>query len=215
MSNQLVEAISEMRETEAIARVKQLLNDGTDPLTILDDCRDAMQIVGKRFEQGEYFLPDLILSGEMLKQIATLVKPHLQATLSSEKRVKVLIGTVKGDIHDIGKDIVAFMLDVNGFEVHDLGVDVPAAKFVDQVAAIQPQIVALSGFLTVVFAAMKDTVSAIKTAGLREQVRIMIGGGTVDDRVCAYVGADAFGRDAMAAVALAKGWSGRSNHDGR
>ncbi len=207
MANRLVEAIAEMREQEAIALTKQLLSDGTDPLAILDDCRSAMQIVGKRFEGGEYFLPELMLSGEMLKQIAALVKPHLQATSSSEKRVKVLIGTVKGDIHDIGKDIVAFMLDVNGFEIHDLGVDVPASKFVDEISKIQPQIVALSGFLTVVFASMKETVSAIKTAGLRDRVKIMIGGGTVDDRVCAYVGADAFGRDAMAAVALAKGWA--------
>lgn len=214
MSNQLVEAISEMREKEAIALVTQLLNDGTDPLGILDDCRDAMQIVGERFKGGEYFLPELILSGETLKQIAALVTPYLKASITSDKRVKIVIGTVKGDIHDIGKDIVAFMLDVNGFEVHDLGVDVPAIKFVEQIANIQPQIVALSGFLTVVFAAMKDTISAIKAAGLREQVKIMIGGGTVDDRVCAYVGADAFGRDAIAAVALTKGWSTRSSdHD--
>lgn len=207
MTSGLVDAISEMRETEAIALAKQLLTDGTDPLTILEDCREAMQIVGQRFEQGEYFLPDLILSGEMLKQIAALVKPHLQATVSSQKRAKVVIGTVKGDIHDIGKNIVAFMLDVNGFEVHDIGVDVPASKFVDQITTIQPQIVALSGFLTVVFASMKDTIAAIQNAGLRQQVKIMIGGGTVDDRVCSFVGADAYGTNAMAAVALANRWA--------
>ena len=207
MTERLVAAIAEMREHEAIALAQQLLDDGTDPLAVLGDCRAAMELVGKRFEMGEYFLPELMLSGEMLKQIAALVKPRLQQTTSSEKRVKVVIGTVKGDIHDIGKDIVAFMLDVNGFQVHDLGVNVPAAKFVDQVATIQPQIVALSGFLTVVFASMKETIAALQKAGLREQVKIMIGGGAVDDHVRAYVGADACGTDAMSAVALAKAWS--------
>lgn len=207
MTERLVAAIAEMREQEAIALAQQLLDDGTDPLAVLGDCRAAMELVGKRFEMGEYFLPELMLSGEMLKQIAALVKPRLQQTTYSEKRVKVVLGTVKGDIHDIGKDIVAFMLDVNGFQVHDLGVNVPAAKFVDQVATIQPQIVALSGFLTVVFASMKETIAALQEAGLREQVKIMIGGGAVDDHVRAYVGADAFGTDAMSAVALAKAWS--------
>ncbi len=207
MTERLVEAIAEMREQDAIALARQLLDDGTDPLLILADCRAAMELVGKRFEQGEYFLPELMLSGEMLKQIAALVKPQLQASTSSEKRVRVVIGTVKGDIHDIGKDIVAFMLDVNGFEVHDLGVDVPAARFVDQIATIRPQIVALSGFLTVVFASMKETIAALQKAGLRERVKVMIGGGAIDDHVREFVGADAFGNDAMSAVALAKAWS--------
>lgn len=211
MTERLVEAIAEMQEQDAITLAKQLLDDGTDPLLILADCRAAMERVGKRFEQGEYFLPELMLAGEMLKQIAALVKPHLQASTASEKRVKVVIGTVKGDIHDIGKDIVAFMLDVNGFEVHDLGVDVPAARFVDQTATIQPQIVALSGFLTVVFGSMKETIAALQTAGLRDQVKVMIGGGAIDDHVRAFVGADAFGNDAMSAVALAKAWSTSGN----
>lgn len=207
MTAPLVEAIAEMREQEAIALVRQSLDQAVDPLSILADCRAAMELVGKRFEEGEYFLPELMLSGEMLKQIAALVKPHLQAAPSSEKRVKVVLGTVKGDIHDIGKDIVGFMLDVNGFEVHDLGVDVPVTKFVDAVAAVQPQVVALSGFLTVVFSSMKETIAALDKAGLRQQVKIMIGGGAVDDHVRAFVGADAFGTDAMSAVALAKSWS--------
>ncbi len=207
MTERLVDAIADMREQEAIALAQQLLDDGTDPLLLLADCRAAMELVGKRFEQGEYFLPELMLSGEMLKQISALVKPHLHAAASSDKRVKVIIGTVKGDIHDIGKDIVAFMLDVNGFEVHDLGVDVPAAKFVDEIAAVRPQIVALSGFLTVVFASMKETIAAIQKTGLRDQVKVMIGGGAIDDHVRSFVGADAYGSDAMSAVAIAKRWS--------
>ena len=206
MASQLIEAIAEMRDDDAIALTKQILNSDADPFTILDDCRAAMEIVGKRFEAGEYFLPELIMAGETLKQISTLVKPRIQQTSNVQKRAKIVLGTVKGDIHDIGKDIVGFMLDVNGFEVHDLGVDVPAQKFVDAIADIKPEMVALSGFLTLAFDSMKQTIAAIKAAGLRDSVKIMVGGGTVDDHVRAHVGADAFGADAIAAVALAKAW---------
>ncbi|HEY6074003.1 MAG TPA: cobalamin-dependent protein [Anaerolineales bacterium] len=177
-------------------------------MLILDDCRTAMQIVGKRFEEGQYFIPELILAGEMLKSISAEVKPHLQQEGASAKKAKVLIGTVQGDIHDIGKDIVVFMFDVNGFEVKDLGVDVAVQTFVDEVKTFQPDILALSGFLTLAYASMKDTVDAISAAGLRDGVKIMIGGGAVDEQICTYAGADAFGKDAMTAVALAKQWTG-------
>jgi methanogenic corrinoid protein MtbC1 len=121
---------------------------------------------------------------------------------------KVVIGTVEGDIHDIGKNIVTFMLDVNGFEVLDLGVDVPAQKFVEAIRDFQPQVVGLSGFLTLAFEVMKETVEAINTAGLRNEVKIMIGGGQVNEEIRKYAGADAYGKDAMAAVNLAKQWIG-------
>ena len=166
MASQLIEAIAEMRDDDAIALTKQILNSDADPFTILDDCRAAMEIVGKRFEAGEYFLPELIMAGETLKQISTLVKPRIQQTSNVQKRAKIVLGTVKGDIHDIGKDIVGFMLDVNGFEVHDLGVDVPAQKFVDAIADIKPEMVALSGFLTLAFDSMKQTIAAIKAFGI-------------------------------------------------
>lgn len=206
MTSQLVDAIANMRDDDAIALTKQILDSNADPFVILEDCRAAMEIVGKRFEAGEYFLPELIMAGETLKQISVLVKPRIQQTSNVQKRAKIVLGTVKGDIHDIGKDIVGFMLDVNGFEVHDLGVDVPAQKFVDAIADIKPEMVALSGFLTLAFDSMKQTIAAIKAAGLRDSVKIMVGGGTVDDHVRAHVGADAFGADAIAAVALAKSW---------
>jgi 5-methyltetrahydrofolate--homocysteine methyltransferase len=207
-SQKLIEHIAEMEETEALDLTKQLLESGTDPNSILDDCRAAMEIVGKRFETGKYFLPELIMAGEMLKEISVLVKPLIQKGTSTEKRGTIVLGTVRGDIHDIGKDIVGFMLDVNGFEVHDLGVDVPTQVFVDKVAAVKPQVVALSGFLTLAFDAMKETVAALGTAGLRDSIKIMVGGGTVDDHVRVYTGADAYGTDAMAAVTLAKEWTG-------
>ncbi len=207
MSDQLINAIADMDEEGAIALTKELLAGGTAPAAILDDCRAAMELVGKRFEHGEYFIPELILAGEMLKGVSAEVKPYMTGGQEAAKKLgKVVVGTVKGDIHDIGKDIVVFMLDVNGFEVHDLGIDVPPQVFVEKIAEVKPQVVALSGFLTLAYDSMKETVAAIAAAGLRDGVKIMVGGGTVDEQVCKYAGADAFGLDAMAAVTLAKGW---------
>ncbi len=208
MSKALVDAITDMREDDALKLTQELLASGTDPLAILDDCREAMTVVGQRFEAGEYFVPELILAGEILKSISAEVKPRLKQSGAAKQGAKVLLGTVKGDIHDIGKDIVNFMLDVNGFQVTDLGVDVLPEKFVEQIKQSQPPVVALSGFLTLSYSSMKETVDAIKAAGLRDRVKIMIGGGAVDQQICAYAGADAFGKDAMAAVGLAKQWTG-------
>jgi len=208
MSEQLVNYMADMMEEEALALAKQELDAGTPPQQILDDCRRAMEIVGKRFEDGEYFLPELMLAGEMLKTISAEVKPRMLAGHETKKGAKVVIGTVAGDIHDIGKDIVVFMLDVNGFDVLDLGIDVPVQTFVDKVKEFKPQVVALSGFLTLAYDSMKETVDALKAAGLRDNVKIMIGGGTMDDTVRQYASADAFGLDAMAAVTLAQGWTG-------
>ncbi|MBN1535684.1 MAG: cobalamin-dependent protein [Anaerolineales bacterium] len=207
MSEKLINTIAEMQEEEALALAKELLASGTPPSTILDDCRSAMEIVGKRFEEGQYFIAELILAGEMVKAISTEVKPHLKISQATQKGSKVVVGTVKGDIHDIGKDIVVFMLDVNGFEVYDLGIDVPPQTFVDKIKEVKPVVVGLSGFLTLSFESMKETVAAIKAAGQRDSVKIMVGGGTVDERVCEYAEADAFGIDAMTAVSLAKGWT--------
>ena len=204
---QLVEAITDMREDEAVRMAKELLDKGTSPLEVLNDCREAMTAVGKKFEDGEYFVSELILAGEILKAISAEVKPRLKQGAGVKQGPKVLLGTVKGDIHDIGKDIVNFMLDVNNFQVTDLGVDVSPAVFIEQIKTLKPPVVALSGFLTLSYTAMKDTVDAIKAAGLRDKVKIMIGGGTVDQQVCTYAGADAFGKDAMAAIELAKQWT--------
>jgi 5-methyltetrahydrofolate--homocysteine methyltransferase len=208
MTQALIDAIAEMEDEDAVRLANEYIENGTSPLEILEACKSGMAIVGDRFEKGEYFVPELILAGEMLRQVSEIVKPHLAAGGDTPKLGKVLLGTVTGDIHDIGKDIVHFMLEVNGFEVHDLGVDVPIDSFVEAVKADQPDVVALSGFLTLSYDAMRDTVAALDAAGLRDTVRIMIGGGTVDEQVRTFAGADAFGLDAMAAVNLAKGWTG-------
>ena len=210
MSHTLVEAIAGMKEQEALGLAKEMLDGGEDPLKVLGLCREAVEIVGKRFEEGKYFLPELMMAGEMLKQISEMAKPLVKTEQKANRSGKVVIGTVEGDIHDIGKDIVTFLLDVNGFEVHDLGVDVPRQKFVDAIREVQPQVVGMSGLLTLAYDSMKDTVAAIAEAGLRDRVKIMIGGGGMSEEVREYAGADAFGADAMAAVNLSKKWTGAS-----
>lgn len=208
MSKELVTAIADMKEEEALKLVKEMVEGGSKPMAILDATREAMDIVGKRYEDGTYFLPELMLAGEMLNEITGIIKPQLAKMPEAKHLGKVVVGTVAGDIHDIGKNIVTFLLDANGFEVRDLGVDVPPQKFVDAIRDFQPQVVGLSGFLTLAFDAMKETVDAIKAAGLRDGVKIMIGGGQVTDKIQVYAGADAYGKDAVAGVSLAKKWVG-------
>ena len=206
MSQKLINAITEMREEDAVQITHELLDSGASPAEILGTCKDAMGVIGQRFEDGEAFIPELILAGEMMNAITKILKPRMAEEATGEKLGKVIIGTVQGDIHDIAKDIVAFMLDLNGFEVTDLGVDVPPAKFVETVKSTGAKIVGLSGFLTLAYDPMKNTVAAFKAAGL-DDVKIMIGGGQVDEQIRQYTGADAYGKDAMAAVALAKEWA--------
>ena len=208
MSKKLVNAIADMKEEEALSIVKKMVEDGSDPKAILEAARDAMDIVGQRYEKGDYFLPELMLAGEMMAQITEMIRPELAKMPEVKRFGKVLIGTVDGDIHDIGKNIVTFMLDVNGFEVLDLGVDVSPQKFVEAIKKFKPQVVALSGFLTLAFDAMKETTAAIAEAGLRDDVHIMVGGGQVNEEISKFAGADAYGRDAMAGVTLAKKWTG-------
>lgn len=210
MAKELVKAIVAMDGEEAVKITNELLEQGVDANSILADCQAAMEEVGKLFEKGEYFLPELIMGGEILKQITEIIKPSLtEGQDQKKKKGKVLFGTVFGDIHDIGKDIVIFVLETNNYEVIDLGVDVPVAKFVEAIKTEKPDIVGMSGFLTKTFDAMKETIAAIKEAGLRDQVKIMIGGGTVTEDVAEYAGADAYGETAMDAISLANQWMGR------
>jgi len=208
MAGELTKLLSDLKEPEALAFVDKALEEGVDPNDLLGDAKEAMNIVGQRFASEEYFIPDLVFSGEILKGIIKKLEPHLKKGEEEERLGKVIIGTVAGDIHDIGKDLVVFMLDVNGFEVLDLGIDVPVQKFVDTIKETGSTVVGLSGFLTLAFDSMKETVDAIEAAGLRNNVKIMIGGGQMDEQVRDFTGADAYGKDAMAAVKLAKGWIG-------
>ena len=208
MSQALIDAFVDMREADVLKITENLMDSNTDPLEILNACKQALEIIGQHFEQGEAFVPELVMAGEMMGQVTALVKPQIEQQAPPERLGKVLIGTVVGDIHDIGKDVVIFMLDANGFEVIDLGVDVAPETFIEKIRETQPDVVGLSGLLTLAFDSMKETVDAINDAGLRDSVKIMIGGAPVDEHVQRYAGADAWGKDAMEAVSLAKQWIG-------
>jgi 5-methyltetrahydrofolate--homocysteine methyltransferase len=207
---QLVHWLADMNEDDALPLARaMLLERGVDPMRVLDLCRAAMDIVGKRFEEGEYFLPELVLAGEMLDTIGAVAKPLIKSGGgAAATHGRVLIGTVHGDLHDIGKNIVSFMLDINGFEVKDIGIDVPVQKFIDEIKAFKPDVVGLSGFLTLAFDSMKETIAAFDGAGLRKDFKVMVGGGQIDETVRAYTGADAFGVNAVEAVGLCRGWMG-------
>ena len=208
MSGELAKLLADLKEPEVLSFIEKSLKQGVDAMELLGQAQEGMKIVGDRFASEEYFLPELIYSGEILKQIVEILKPNLKEGEKTSQQEKVIIGTVAGDIHDIGKNLVVFMLDVNGFEVIDLGIDVPAQKFVETIKETGCKVVGLSGFLSLVFQTMKDTVDAISEAGLRDKVKIMIGGGQIDAKVREFTGADAYGNDAMEAVKLAQGWIG-------
>jgi methanogenic corrinoid protein MtbC1 len=208
MSNELKEALVDLREEDAKRLAKELLESGTDPLTIVAACREAMEIIGQRFADGQAFIPELIMAGEIMQGVTAELKPYLQSDASGDKLGTVVMCTVQGDIHDIGKDIVVTMLDIAGFKVIDLGVDAKVEKVVEAVRDNKAQVLGLSGLLTVAFDSMKATVAAIDAAGLRGDVKIMLGGAPVTGDVVEFAGADDWGKDAVAAVELAKTWAG-------
>jgi 5-methyltetrahydrofolate--homocysteine methyltransferase len=204
----LINAVAEMMEEEATALTKTYLDRGMPPMEILGAYQKALAIIGKRFEEGLYFVPELILAGEMMRNASVLIKPLMEEgkTHGGKKAGKFLLGTVEGDIHDIGKDMVGMLLEVNGFEVKDLGVDVPALRFWDETRAFQPDIIGMSGLLTLAYDSMKQVVDGLKETGLRDKVRVIIGGGQVDEYACRHVGADAWAADAVAGVKQALKW---------
>jgi len=205
----LVNAIAEMMEDDALTLTKKYLEQGAAPLQILDAYKDALGIVGKRFEEGIYFVPELILAGEMMKSASELIKPFMaddEHGAEAKKVGKFLLGTVEGDIHDIGKDMVHMLMDINGFEVRDLGVDVPARRFCEEYNSFQPDIIGLSGLLTLSYDSMKAVVEGLKEIGARDKVKVIIGGGQVDEHACKYVEADAWVTDAVAGVKHALQW---------
>lgn len=201
-----VEELVDLNEDVVREQLKTRIDSGEDPIAILNDVKSAMKIIGDKFSEKEYFLPELIMSGEILKDIFEVLQPKLKSGTATETKGKIVLGTVAGDIHDIGKDIVRFMLDVNGYEVIDLGVDVSADKFIEAVKEYKPKVLALSGFLTLAFDSMKEIIEKLNADGLRDNLKIMIGGGTIDERIVDFVGADKYGESAVEAVKLANQW---------
>ncbi len=190
----------------AVTATKQALAAGIEPLAIIDrGLVPGMRIVGEKFSCGEYFLPNLIVAANGMKQAMQLLEPELRARQQTLKSPGiVVIGTVQGDIHEIGKSLVATMLAANGFEVHDMGVDVPIAKFVGTVQEVGATLVGLSSLLTTTMVIQKKVIEALENAGLRGQVKVMVGGAPVSKKWAEEIGADGYAEDAVDAVNLAR-----------
>jgi len=199
-SAKLMAAIADLREETALALVRQRLDAGDDPLLIIEDCQEGMRQVGVRYERNEYFLAGLIMAGEIFRQVMELLQPVIERQVSGQASGRILLGTVEGDIHDLGKNIVNMLLSCHNFVVHDLGVDVSPTVFAQQAAQVQPHLVGLSGLLTSSYDAMRETVALLRA---REyQGPIIIGGGQLSEEVCQYVGADHWTTDAVTGVDL-------------
>jgi len=201
--------IVEMGETEKLRElVNYALQTGVKPMDVIDNVTKALEVVGERYEAKEYFLMDLIVAGQMATEVMKIVRPYLQQA-SEAGLGRIIIGTVFGDVHNVGKNIVAAMLSSAGFDVIDLGVDVPPERFVKAVKESKPSILALSTLLTLGMDQMKLTIDGLKKAGLRGDVKVMIGGRPTTPEFADEIGADAYGRNAVDAVKIAKGYSVR------
>ncbi len=200
----LVSNISDLREQEALTLVKERVERGENPLLIVDDCQEGLRQVGERYEQREYYLSGLIMAGEIFREVMEILQPVIQLKFDNSENGTILLGTVRGDIHDIGKNSLSMLLTSYGFTVVDLGVDVPQAEFLLKALQVKPDIIGLSGLLTSSFDPMRETIQLIRNSGEREvsMLPIIIGGNQLNEQVCQYVGANYWVTDAMSGVRL-------------
>jgi methanogenic corrinoid protein MtbC1 len=201
---QLVHLVADLEENAVLEIVRQRIDANDDLMQILEECNEGMQLVGTRYEQGQYYIAGLIMSGEIFREVVEMIQPLLEKQADRKSSGRILVGTVSGDIHDIGKNMLGMLLSCYGFTVIDLGVDVPPAEFAAKAVSLRPDIVGLSGLITASFEMMKETVSVLRAEAAKNELSfpILIGGGMIDDQVCQYVGADYWLRDAMAGVRL-------------
>jgi len=202
--DQLIGLLADLDEEAVLQLVHQRLTAGDDPLQIIEDANEGLRQVGLRYEQGEFFVSGLIMSGEIFREVVELVQPLLERQANGQSAGTVLVGTVSGDIHDIGKNIAGMLLACHGFTVIDLGVDVPPAVFAAKAIEIQPDVVGLSGLITASFEAMKATITALRAEAQAHHCYfpIVVGGGMIDAQICRYVGADYWVTNAMDGVRL-------------
>jgi len=196
--------VADLEEEAALQLVKQRLDAGDDPLQIIEECNEGLRKVGQRYEEGEYFIAGLIMSGEIFREVVELVQPLLEKQVRENSSGLVLVGTVAGDIHALGKNMFGMLLSCHGFKVVDLGVDVPPAEFAAKVLEMKPDFVGLSGLITASYETMKETVAALRSEARTHNLSfpIIIGGGFIDEQIRQYVEADYWMPDAMAGVRL-------------
>jgi methanogenic corrinoid protein MtbC1 len=200
MTDDLSMAIVNLKRDEAAELIKSRAEAGEDPLKIVDACRKGLMIVGERYNKGDFFLAELILSGQIFKQAFETLQPYMRTTTPGKEVGTVVMATLKGDVHDLGKDIVATLLESQGFKVHNLGVDVPVQDLVDKVKEVRPDFVGLSVLITTIFNTMKAANEQLSAEGMRDSFKLLIGGAVVTPELQDYVGADFHTTDAMAGV---------------
>jgi methanogenic corrinoid protein MtbC1 len=202
----LVENLLELNEDIVLDLVRRRMEAGSDPFQIIEDAQEGMRLVGLRYEQRQYYISGMMMAGEIFREVMELMQPALLSRAQATVSGHILLGTVGGDIHDIGKSIFATLLRANGFTVTDLGVDVPPEQFAAEIRRLRPDILGLAGVLTVSYDSMQATVQRVRQLEEPElaQTPVIIGGGTVNDMVCRYVGADYWATDAMVGVQLCK-----------
>jgi dimethylamine corrinoid protein len=199
-NSELSRAFADLDDELALKTVREKLEAGLDPLTIVKDLQAGMEMFSEQCKNGNFFISDLILAGDIFQQSMALLEPLLKKNENSQTGAKIVLGTVKGDIHNLGKDILGILLKASGFEVYDLGINVPPASFVQKLQETKAQILGLSGLITPSFDSMKATVDALAAAGVRDQIKVIIGGGVVSEIARQYSGADAFTTDAIEGV---------------
>lgn len=197
------EAFLGMKRVEVVDLVKEALSSEEDPLALLKTCREAMEEIGRHFETGEFFLSELIYSAEVFKAVSAILEPHLVASRDEDQPTGTIVfGTPKGDIHDLGKNIVITMMRAQGFQVHDLGIDVPAETFIEEIIKTGAPVLALSALITPAFEAMKKTIHLLEEKNLREKTFVLIGGGVTTEFARKEMGADAQTLDPTEAIHL-------------
>jgi methylmalonyl-CoA mutase cobalamin-binding domain/chain len=200
MSSDLSKDFKEIKREEVLEAVKSRVEKGEDPIKILDECRKGVVEVGELFQKREYFLAELMLAGELFREVIEILEPYMAKTDPSKPLGKVVLATLKGDIHDLGKNIFSIMLSAQGFEVHDLGVDADPEKVVEEIKRIKPDFVGFSVLITSAFDSMKQAVDLLEEAGVRNQFKLMVGGGVTTPVVKDHINADFQTRDAMEGV---------------
>lgn len=205
---ELIKRVAELREQETLDLVRMRLAQNDDPLRIVEDCQEGMRQVGERYERREYYLSGLIMAGEIFREVMEILTPAIETRFLGNESGVILLGTVQGDIHDIGKNSLNLLLSSYGFTVHDLGVDVPPNEFLKKAIQIKPNIIGLSGLLTSSYDSMRETVNLLRSSPEAQIVKIpiVIGGNQLNEQVCQYVGADGWVTDAMSGVRLCQKW---------
>lgn len=208
MANNIAEAFQGLKIKEIEGIIKKKLEDGANPYFLMKECQDEMTMIGKKFESGEYFLAELVISAKMFEKAMEAISPKLKETQGERQKIlgKIVLGTPKGDIHDLGKNIFSMLAQIAGFEIIDLGVDVTPQKFLEKVEQENPEIVGMSGLMTTIYPSMKQVVDLLKGRSLRDKVKIIIGGGAISEEVRQYVGADACTLDAIEGIRICQGF---------